>query len=91
MGWFMKEHDIYIGSMLDELNLRFAPPQGLATHYGGLDEMVALQKEFKILKKGRAFRTSVAVLNLCSRNNEVKIAGLICWAHLASMSPMCPG
>ena len=72
MGWFMKEHDIYIGSMLDELNLRFAPPQGLATHYGGLDEMVALQKEFKVLKKGRAFRTSVAVLNLCSRNNEVK-------------------
>lgn len=25
MGFFMKEHDIYVGSMLDELNLRFAP------------------------------------------------------------------
>ena len=72
MGWFMKEHDIYIGSMLDELNLRFAPPQGLATHHGGIDEMVALQKEFKILKKGRSFKTSVAALNLGARNNEVK-------------------
>ncbi len=72
MGWFMKEHDIYIGSMLDELNLRFAPSQGLATHQGGIDEMVALQKEFKILKKGRSFRTSVAALNLGARNNEVK-------------------
>ncbi len=72
MGWFMKEHDIYIGSMLDELNLRFAPSQGLATLYGGIDEMVALQNEFKILKKGRSFRTSVAALNLGARNNEVK-------------------
>lgn len=72
MGWFMKEHDIYIGSMLDELNLRFAPSQGLATHHGGIDEMVALQKEFKILKKGRSFKTSVAALNLGARNNEVK-------------------
>ena len=68
----MKENDIYIGSMLDELNLRFAPSQGLATHHGGIDEMVALQKEFKILKKGRAFKTSVAALNLGARNNEVK-------------------
>lgn len=72
MGWFMKEHDIYIGSMLDELNLRFAPSQGLATLYGGIDEMVALQTEFKILKKGRSFRTSVAALNLGARNNDVK-------------------
>lgn len=72
MGWFMKEHDIYIGSMLDELNLRFAPSQGKDTHNGGIDEMVALQKEFKIFKKGRSFKTSVAALNLGARNNEVK-------------------
>lgn len=72
MGWFMKEHDIFIGSMLDELNLRFAPSQGLATHYGGIEEMVALQEEFKIFKKGRSFKTSVAALNLGARNNEVK-------------------
>lgn len=72
MGYFMKEHDIYIGSMLDELNLRFAPPQGKDTHHGGIEEMVALQKEFKIFKKGRSFKTSVAALNLGARNNEVK-------------------
>ena len=72
MGWFMKEHDIYVGSMLDELNLRFAPSQGPATLYGGVEEMAALQKEFKILKKGRPFRTSASALNLGARNNEVK-------------------
>ena len=72
MGWFMKEHDIYVGSMLDEMNLRFAPSQGLATHHGGIEEMVALQKEFKILKKGRSFKTSAAALNLGARNNDVK-------------------
>ncbi|MDP2034344.1 MAG: hypothetical protein Q8K29_13140 [Polaromonas sp.] len=68
----MKEHDIYIGTMLDELNLRFAPSQGKESHFGGIDEMVALQKEFKIFKKGRSFKTSCAVLNLGARNNEVK-------------------
>lgn len=72
MGYFMKEHDIYIGSMLDELNLRFAPPQGKDTHHGGIEEMVALQKEFKIFKKGRSFKTSVMALNLGAWNNEVK-------------------
>lgn len=72
MGWFMQEHDIYIGSMLDELNLRFAPGQGKDSHFGGIEEMVALQKEFKIFKKGRTFRTSLGVLNLGARNNEVK-------------------
>ena len=72
MGFFMKEHDIYIGTMLDELNLRFAPSQGKDTHFGGIQEMVVLQKEFKIFKKGRPFKTSCAVLNLGARNNEVK-------------------
>ena len=72
MGYFMKEHDIYIGTMLDELNLRFAPSQGKDSHFGGIQEMVVLQKEFKIFKKGRAFKTSCAVLNLGARNNEVK-------------------
>lgn len=72
MGFFMKDHDIYIGTMLDELNLRFAPSQGRDSHYGGVEEMAALQTEFKIFKKGRAFKTSCAALNLGARNNEVK-------------------
>jgi hypothetical protein len=72
MGFFMKEHDIYIGTMLEGLNLRFAPSQGKDSHFGGINEMVVLQKEFKIFKKGRSFKTSCAVLNLGPRNNEVK-------------------
>ena len=72
MGWFMKDDDIYIGSMLEEMNLRFAPYQGKQTLSGGIQEMVELQKEFKIFKKGRSFRTSLAVLNLGARNNEIK-------------------
>jgi hypothetical protein len=72
MGAFMKEHDIYVDSLLDQLNLRFAPSQGLDTHYGGLEEMVALQKEFKIFKRGRSFRTSVGALNIGATNTEAK-------------------
>ena len=72
MGWFMKEHDIYVGSMLDELNLRFAPSQGMQSHQGGVEEMAALQTEFKLFKKGRAFKTSCAALNVGARNNEAK-------------------
>lgn len=72
MGQFMKDHDIYIGTMLEDLNLRFAPSQGRTTHFGGIEEMVALQKEFKIFKKGRSFKTSCTILNLGVRNNEVK-------------------
>ena len=72
MGWFMKEHDIYIGSMLDELSLRFAPAQGKEGPVGGIGAMAALQKEFKIFKKGRSLATSISVLNLASRNSETK-------------------
>jgi hypothetical protein len=72
MGYFLQEHDIYVGSLLDELNVRFAPPQGRAGHYGGIEEMAALQKEFKIFKKGRSFRTSISVLNIGAFNNDVK-------------------
>lgn len=72
MGYFLREHDIYIGSLLDELNVRFAPSQGKESHFGGIDEMVALQKEFKIFKKGRSFKTSVSVLNVGAFNNDVK-------------------
>lgn len=71
MGWFMQKHDIYVGSILDELNLRFAPAQGPGL-FGGVEEMAALQKEFKIFKDGRSFRASSAVLNIGARNTEAK-------------------
>ena len=72
MGMFMKHNDILIGSMLDQLNLRFAPPQGKEMTHGGIEEMAALQKEFEIFKKGRPFAKSVAVLNLSAYNNDAK-------------------
>lgn len=72
MGMFMKEHDIHVGSLLDQLNVRFGPTPDKKTHFGGIDEMVALQKEFKIFKKGRSFKTSVAVLGIGAGNSEAK-------------------
>ena len=72
MGWFMQKHDIYVGSILDELNLRFAPTQGTDLLFGGIEEMAALQKEFKIFKEGRSFQASSAVLNIGARNAEAK-------------------
>lgn len=79
MGYFLQEHDIYVGSLLDEFNVRFAPGQRHAkasdmksTHFGGIEEMAALQKEFKIFKKGRPFMMSMRVLNVGAFNNDVK-------------------
>jgi hypothetical protein len=72
MGYFMRHNDILIGSMLDELNVRFAPPQGREKTFGGIEEMAALQKEFKIFKKGRPFSLSAAVMNLGGYNNDAK-------------------
>jgi hypothetical protein len=70
MGHFMKEHDIYVGTLQEKLNLRFAPTLGSKQQYGGLDEMVALQKEFEIFKEGRRFETSIAALNLTGLSNH---------------------
>ncbi|QDL36185.1 hypothetical protein [Rhodoferax sediminis] len=73
MGVRLKDHDIYVGSLQQQLNLRFAPPMGTKETFGGLEEMVALQKEFEIFKEGRRFHTSIAVLNLVgAANHETK-------------------
>jgi len=70
MGYFLKDHDIYVGSLQEKLNLRFAPSLGPKEQYGGLKEMVALQNEFEIFKEGRPFERSVAVLNLTGLSNH---------------------
>src|SRR4051794_29491323 len=64
MGMFLKEYDIYIGSFLETLNLRFAPRQMPEHGPGGVEEMVELQQTFHIFAKGRTFRECVAVLGL---------------------------
>lgn len=66
MGVFMKEHDVNIGSFQESVNRRFAPSLGVKGHLGGLDEMVALQKEFDIFKEGRPFGASLTVLGMGS-------------------------
>lgn len=72
MGFFMKEHDVHVESLLGELNVRFGPTPDKKSHFGGIAEMVELQKEFKIFKKGRPFRTSVSVLNIGATNAEAR-------------------
>jgi hypothetical protein len=62
MGMFLIDHDIYIGSFLEMLNLRFAPSQ--AAGVGGVEEMAQLQKEFNIFSKSHTFRQCVSVLGL---------------------------
>jgi hypothetical protein len=76
MGAIWKDDDIYIGSQFDLLNLRFAPPQGKPNQgdtsewFGGIEEMVALQKEFQIFKKRRPFSLSVRILNVGGQWNQ---------------------
>jgi hypothetical protein len=56
---------MYIGMFLDLFNLRFAPEEGSGSAvYGGITEMVALQKEFQIFKVGRLFAESARLLGL---------------------------
>src|SRR4051812_46557257 len=64
MGMFLIEYDIYIGSFLEMLNLRFSPPQTSADGEGGVAEMVDLQNKFQIFTKGHTFRHCVSVLGL---------------------------
>ena len=64
MGRIMKEDDVYISGLLDILNIRFGPSQGPGEAYGGIPEMAALQREFKIFERGRSLRSCFAVLNL---------------------------
>lgn len=83
MGLFMKEHDVHVENLLGELNVRFAPTPDKKHHYGGIAEMAALQKEFKIFKKGRPFRTSVSALNIGAFNAEARNRLLEYFGNLA--------
>jgi hypothetical protein len=66
MGDLLKEHDIHVESFAHQLNLRFAPPAGLRTHHGGIEELAELQKEFQVFKKDRRLSKSMAVLGIGS-------------------------
>jgi hypothetical protein len=66
MGRILREDDIYIGSLLDLLNLRFGPSQGPrdSEWFGGIDELVELQREFQIFRANRRLKDCLAILNL---------------------------
>lgn len=66
MGDLLKENDVHVESFTHQLNMRFAPPAGLRTHHGGIEELAELQKEFKVFKKDRRLSKSMAVLNIGS-------------------------
>jgi hypothetical protein len=73
MGAFMKEDDIYIGSLLELFNLRFGAEQDEKGFAGGVTEMAALQDEFDIFVSGRTFAESAKLLGLGGPyNNRVK-------------------
>lgn len=69
MGVFMKEHDVYVGHLQEQLNLRFAPNLGKNNQHG-LAEMIQLQNEFAIFKEGRTFESSIAALNLAGQTHQ---------------------
>lgn len=90
MGYFMREHDIFIGSLLEQLNLRFAPEPPCGNDKdelsGGIGEMAQLQKEFGLFRKDRSFATSVRALNLMTLNRSVANRWLTLLGALASHS-----
>ena len=70
MGDFMKQDDVYIPSLLELLNIRFAPAQSFeGQYYGGIAEMAAIQKEFGIFREGRLFADSIVALGIGGRWN----------------------
>jgi hypothetical protein len=93
VGALMKQDDIFIGTFLDLFNLRFAPTQGVGEAvYGGIAEMVALQREFQIFKKNRPFVDSAALLGLGGlTNNTAKNRWLTLLRELANYDSNKPG
>lgn len=86
MGAFMKEDDLYIGSFLELFNLRFGLEQDERGLFGGISEMAALQREFKIFQKGRAFVESAKLLGLGGlHNNRAKNRWLTLLANLSEL------
>jgi len=72
MGHIMGDWDSHIGSLFDIFNQRFAAPQSKdESLYGGISEMVALQREFKIFQKGRPFVESARLLGLGGLSNNL--------------------
>ena len=69
MGEFVGDHDIYIASLLELLNIRFAPSEAGYEDVSGIAELAALQKKFTVFSEAHSFRESVALLGLAGHWN----------------------
>ncbi|MEH2558130.1 hypothetical protein V1286_005659 [Bradyrhizobium algeriense] len=74
MGALMAEDDIYIGTLMEQFNLRFGlsqTEQGFSG--GGNNEIAVLQSEFGIFRADRTFAQSARLLGLGGlQNNRAK-------------------
>jgi hypothetical protein len=71
MGAFMKEDDIYIGSLIELFNVRFGVEQDEKELFGGgVTEIAALQREFRIFRRRRKFALSAKLLGLGGIGNN---------------------
>jgi hypothetical protein len=92
MGRIMKEDDVFIPGLLDQLYLRFGPSQGPKEAHGGIAEMKELQKEFQIFRRGRNLKDCFALLNLGGLwNARVKNRWLSLIEDLKSYDSDVPG
>jgi hypothetical protein len=64
MGMIVGAGDIYVGGLLESLNLRFGRYDKEIPGENGIDEIRAIQKEFGIFKKGRPLANSLKVLGV---------------------------
>ena len=87
MGEIVGDHDIYIASLLELLNIRFAPSERGYEDVSGIAEMAALQKKFTIFSEAHSFRESVAVLGLAGHWNWVLKQR---WYRLLDFLSECP-
>ena len=79
MGGFISE-DVYVGSLLQQLNMRFATKEGI-------EEMQALQREFEIFSDAHSLRAAFALLNIGFSHNPAQTRGWYDYLDSLNQSP----
>jgi hypothetical protein len=69
MGEIVGDHDIFIASLLELLNIRFGPSEPGYEDVSGVAEVAALQQKFTVFSEAHTFRESVALLGLAGHWN----------------------
>jgi hypothetical protein len=63
MGMLIKQ-DQHVGTLLDMLNVRFAPQVDIDMGLDGVAELADIQQRFKVFAEGRPLKDSAAIMNL---------------------------